>query len=468
VLWTDLRILVTDTGRLWWRLLPTLLAIWVLGWLGRRLFSTLAVIAGDLSPWLTMIIFPLGILSELVAIVLILQACGRELGIRGLIPSSELVDDDRDAGVARLLAITLLPFIGIYAAFGYINDAAYSLYVQQLTRYGVISDAPTVLGLLNGLATQHTWRLLMIVVTLYVARRLLDLAHEQTGWRPLGVIVALLETFFILLVVLGGVRVWQLGKIWILDRAFVRWIETALNPLEQFFALLRLNLPDLVVRLYDFVVDEVWPVLADTLVQPLAWLAVAAIIYGSNVMSLADLNRTVRDRLPGTVSERSARRAARRTARRAGRQERPPGRGLRRVGTEAKEAFFGDVDDKYLPTFHALRLVIRSGPAFLGSFVLVYAAVRTLGNYLQTSLRLVTGGHDLDFWLVYDPLIELIRTLPVELLRLCLLAVAFRRCLELFGQRYTAGPVQTLPLSSVGGERFVRADPSDKPAAAMG
>ena len=274
----------------------------------------------------------------------------------------------------------------------------------------------------------------MIVVTLYVARRLLDLAHEQTGWRPLGVLVALIETFFILLVVMGGVRVWQLGKIWILDRAFMRWIETALNPVEQFFALIRMNLPDLVVRLYDFVVDDVWPVLADTLVQPLAWLAVAAIIYGSNVMSLADLNRTVRDQLPGTVSERAARRAARRTARRAG-DERPPRRGLRRVGTEAKEAFFGDVDDKYLPTFHALRLVIRSGPAFLGSFVLVYAAVRTLGNYLQTSLRLVTGGHDLDFWLVYDPLIELIRTLPVELLRLCLLAVAFRRCLELFDQR---------------------------------
>jgi hypothetical protein len=436
VLWTDLRILVTDTGRLWWRLLPTLLTIWVLGWLGRRLFSNLAVIAGDVSPWLTMIVFPLGIISELVAIVLILQACGRELGIRSLIPSSELVDDDRDAGVTRLLAITLLPFIGIYAAFGYINEAAYTLYVQQMARYGLISDAPTVIGLLNDLALQHTWRLVMIVVTLYVARRLLDLAHEQTGWRPLGVLVALIETFFILLVVMGGVRVWQLGKLWIRDRAFMRWVETALDPVVQLFALIRINLPDLVVRLYDFLVGDVWPVLADTLVQPLAWLAVAAIIYGSNVMSLADLNRTVRDQLPGAVSERAARRGARRTARAA----RPPRRGLRRVGTEAKEAFFGDVDDKYLPTFHALRLVIRSGPAFIGSFVLVYAAVRTLGNYLQTAIRLVTGGHDLDFWLVYDPLIELLRTLPVELLRLCLLAVAFRRCLELFDQRSVMAP----------------------------
>ncbi len=450
MLWTDLRVLVTDTGRLLWRLLPTLLTIWLLGWLGQRLFSNLAVIAGDASPWLTLIVFPLGIISQLIAIVLILQACGRELGIRSLIPSGELVDDDRDAGVTRLLAITLLPFIGIYAAFGYINDAAYSLYVQQMARYGVISDAPTVIGLLDDLALQHTWRLLMIVVTLYVARRLLDLAHEQTGWRPLGVVVALVETFFILLVVMGGVRVWQLGKIWLRDRAFMRWIEAAVNPLEQLFALIRINLPDLVVRLWDFVFGQVWPVLADTLVQPLAWLAVAAIIYGSNVMSLADLNRTVRDQLPGTVSKRATASAARRAERRGDVSPAPQHRGLRRVGTEAKEAFLGDVDDKYLPTLHALRLVFRSGPTFIGSFVVVYAAVTTLGNYLQTSERLVTGGHDLDFWLVFDPLIELVRTLPIELLRLCLLAVAFRRCLELFNQRSVAVRVPADPMAVIG------------------
>ncbi len=443
MLWTDLRILVTDTGRLCWRLLPRLLTIWLLGWLARRVFSAVAVIAGDVSPWLTLAIFPLGIVAELIAIVLILQACGRELGIRALIPSSELVDDDRDAGVTRLLAITLLPFIGIYAAFGYINDAAYVLYVQQMARYGLLSDTPTVLGLLNDLATQHTWRLVMIVITLYVARRLVDLAHEQTGWRPLGLLVAVLEAFFVLLLVMGGIRIWQLAKIWLRDRAFMRWIETALDPLEQLFALIRINLPELVVRVWDFVFGQVWPVLADTLLQPLVWLAVAAIIYGSNVMSLADLNRTVRDQLPGRYSGRTARRAARRAERRTAHQARPPRQGLRRVGTEAKEAFLGDVDDKYLPTFHALRLVVRSGPTFIGSFVLVYAAVAILGNYLQRLVRLVTGGRDLDFWLVYDPLLDLIRTLPVELLRLCLLAVAFRRCLELFDQRAVAA--ETLP-----------------------
>lgn len=31
---TELRILIRDTGRVWWRLLPVILAVYLLGWLG--------------------------------------------------------------------------------------------------------------------------------------------------------------------------------------------------------------------------------------------------------------------------------------------------------------------------------------------------------------------------------------------------------------------------------------------------
>ena len=43
---------------------------------------------------------------------------------------------------------------------------------------------------------------------------------------------------------------------------------------------------------------------------------------------------------------------------------------------EVQEAFLGDIDDKYLPTFHSLRLVLRAGVVFLGSYVLVYSRHR--------------------------------------------------------------------------------------------
>jgi hypothetical protein len=37
MLWTDIRILLVDTTRIWWKLLPKLLAIYLLGWLGFHL-----------------------------------------------------------------------------------------------------------------------------------------------------------------------------------------------------------------------------------------------------------------------------------------------------------------------------------------------------------------------------------------------------------------------------------------------
>ena len=43
-LWTDVRILVVDTGRVWWRLLPQVLGIYLLGWLGSELALKLAAI----------------------------------------------------------------------------------------------------------------------------------------------------------------------------------------------------------------------------------------------------------------------------------------------------------------------------------------------------------------------------------------------------------------------------------------
>jgi len=178
-------------------------------------------------------------------------------------------------------------------------------------------------------------------------------------------------------------------------------------------------------------------VLTEVVSQPVIWLAVAALVYGSQVLSLADVWRrgqTLAGRVPGAGT--FARHRDKRAVRRLG----PPPQGLRRVVEEAREAFFGDIDDKYLPTFHSLRLVLRAGVVFLGAFVLVYAVVAALTSYGEQLLHRLTGGHTVDFWLVWGPWLDLAQTLPFEPLRLCLLAVAFRRCLELFQQR-TVVPV---------------------------
>ena len=112
------------------------------------------MILGDISPWLTLILFAFSFVCLLTATVLILNLAGRELGIRELLPEDERTVDDRDSSISRLLAITLLPFLGMYAAFGQVQEAANRVVVQQIVRYGVFGDVPTVLGALNDLAVE--------------------------------------------------------------------------------------------------------------------------------------------------------------------------------------------------------------------------------------------------------------------------------------------------------------------------
>jgi hypothetical protein len=61
--------------------------------------------------------------------------------------------------------------------------------VQQTVRYSVLGDQPTVLGVLYDLASNRLPLLVALIVGLYVARRLVDLVYERTGWRLVGLAV---------------------------------------------------------------------------------------------------------------------------------------------------------------------------------------------------------------------------------------------------------------------------------------
>jgi hypothetical protein len=162
-------------------------------------------------------------------------------------------------------------------------------------------------------------------------------------------------------------------------------------------------------------------------------------------LSLAELWRKGQPyaaRVPGASA------FARYADKRALRQIGPPPKGIRLAAAQARQAFFGDLDDKYLPTLHSLRLVLRAGVLFLGSYILAYSLVLIAQNYAQTVLYWLIGGHDGSFWIRWEPVTDLVYGAPFETLRLCLLAVAFRRCLELFRKR--AEPSVAAPAVPVG------------------
>ncbi len=165
-MFTDVRVLAVDTVRVCWRLSPQILTIYLLGWLGNNLALKIAVIGGDVSGWVALAIFAFSFLSTLVAVVLILRLCGRELGIWNMMPPEESIVDDRDSSLTRMLAVTLLPFLSLYAAFGQVNEAAGRLLTEQLFRNSGFGP-DSVLDVVRSVATDHPWRLLLILLVVY-------------------------------------------------------------------------------------------------------------------------------------------------------------------------------------------------------------------------------------------------------------------------------------------------------------
>lgn len=301
-------------------------------------------------------------------------------------------------------------------------------------RYGFLSDQQTVLGALYDLASKHLGWLIALIVGIYLSRRFLDYVADRTGLRILRLVVVLIESFFMLMVIMGGIRVFQTFQVWLRNRAVLQWLVEIQNAIAR---LVMINVPEIVSRAWALVTDQIWPLVVDVLAQPLLWLAVAALVFGSRVLSLAELWRKGQPyatRIPGATA--FARYREKRAFRRIG----PAPRGVRLAASRVQEAFFGDIDDKYLPALHSFRLVLRAGPIFLGCYVFMYNLVIIAQNYLERLLHLIVGGHEGQFWVRWEPVFDLVQDALVEPIRLCLLAVAFRRCLEIFAQPLMARP----------------------------
>lgn len=408
--------LVTATATVWWRTLPRLLTVVVLGWFGYRVFAQLAAMVVDVSAWLSLVMLSFGFVIKLSSIILGLRIAGEELRIRQSVPLPD--DDPRDTSISHLLSITLLPFLGIYAVFDVVTEAANEIQVDYYVFGGLTFERP-VLAQLNPQGSSHgVWLLLVLIVGLYLVRRLVEWWFERTGFRPLGLLAALVEGFFLLMVVLSGRQLLVSVRHWVDERTFRVWLDYPGWGLQQLLAWTGLDISALLAQFGSWWWEVVWPGISAMVVEPMLWLALAALVFGSQVISTADLWRRGEP-----VSVR-----ARRSRIEVGDRE-------RRLALEVQQAFFGDLNDKYLPTWQSVRLVTGVGATFFAAFVLCYGVLVTGEEWLRRWLFWVLGGHPVTFWSVAGPPIDLVVTAVGEPLRWALLAAAFQACLTLLASR---------------------------------
>ena len=411
--------LVTATAVVWWRTLPRLLVVVLLGWLGYRVFAQLAALVVDVSAWLSLLMLSLGFVVRLSTIIVGLRIAGGELRIRNELPLT--ADDPRDTSISHLLSITLLPFLGIYAVFDVVTEAANAIQIDYYVFGGLTFERP-VLAQLNPRGAVAGWVLVGVIVGLYIVRRLIDRWFERTGFRPLGLLAALVEGFFMLIVLMSGRQLLLQVADWVDERAFRVWLDYPSWGLQQVFAGFGVDISAALESIGALWWDVIWPGVTAMVVEPMLWLALAALVFGSQVVSTADLWRRGQ---PVGVELRRRRVEA--------------GDRERRVALEVQEAFFGDLNDKYLPTWQSLRLVFGVGPAFFASFLLCYGVLTTGEELLRRGLYALLGGHPATFWSVAGLPIDLLVTALAEPLRWALLAVAFHACLRHFAARAGSG-----------------------------
>lgn len=407
--------LAIAAGQAWVQLLPQLLALTLLGWSAYFGSVLLSAQLAVWSAWLVIAGLSVGVTARLATLVISLRVVAEHLGVPALLRttgSAERIDDDRDQSLSRLLTITMLPFLAVYAAFGYVNTFVHDLAMMSVTSVGLA----TLLQELN--PTTSTVAMIVVgtvIVGLFLARRGLDRLLERRSNLLLGTLAVLVEASFLLTVALSGFRLVEAFQLWLNDRAIRSWADAAIHTLGQ---LLHLDLPDFFAAVWGIFTESVWPVLWEVISQPLAWLALTALVFGSRVLSLQELwAQTPQQQLKPTRLATVRVRLAQAS-------------GLRRVVLRAQDAFFSDIDDKYLPTWWALKLVLRAGWLPLGAFVAAYNLVRLSGEWIEAQLWRGIGGGSFTEGLLLAPLVALIPDVLVLSAQLALLGAAFARVLQ--------------------------------------
>ena len=414
-----LRALGRGTLTTWWRCLPAMLVGLSLGWLGQQASLVAAASISSSHPWLAVAITALGFASQLVGYLYALRSIGRTLAV-----NDELLTDEQGRSLlgepmGRLVAVTLLPFLGIYAVFGQINQTSIALVTYETILRGTWSNG--VLAALNPKTSHQVWVVAGALAASWLLRRVLDAIHERTGLRLFGVLTALVETFFMLVLVFGGFGATRELRFWLADRQVSLWLQQAWDWAMGWLAWIWPDLPHWLVRGWELLAGPVWHTFMAGLGEPLLWLALAALTFGSRVLSMAELWRTAVDRRPPRLRRVSV--------------PAVPGRRARRLLEEVQATFLGDIDDKYLPTLHSLRLVLAGGASLLGAFCLLHALATLPGALCQALVDQVVGPQDMDVWVSVSPPVDLLTDLVGEPLRLALLGVTYLRCLQMVRSR---------------------------------
>lgn len=373
--------------------LPTLLAIFLAGAACRNGVLWASVELSGRHRTLAGLLLPLAPMATLTAIVLMLRQVAR-----GLPWATFGGAVDQRSPYLALLSSSLIPFLTVYAAQGYlekdlrsfVNSATYDeIYGSARSFYGQRAD-PDRTVIASGV-------LLVGIIAVALALRFLisrfDLPARNTSW---GLLAAYVEVLWLFLLASQfthyQARVWD----WIEQRRFVEWVHDRWSDL--------IDLVGPVGRPLQAVADGVGNLLSDAdtvLIVPIAWLTVGAVALGQRIETPAQRRRRF-------VAEE--------------RLKRVPA-AVRRVGHEAT----ADIRGRFSGLGNGVRLLAVGGLLPMLLFCLVFIIARQAGNLVVELYRSVVGPMDAAHATAFSPFVVVLSDAVYTVLLVGLLAAAVDR-----------------------------------------
>jgi hypothetical protein len=409
---------------LWWRYLPQLVALYLLGWLGRKGAIELAAFVGwDNDVWASLIMPFAGLarLGSYVAMFLVL---------RSAIPALAALPR-RSARSVDVFAGIIVPFFAIYLAWKLFAEDWLDFETAALNYR--VDDAMTTALTTGETSDLHADQLpvstvsWVIIAAALVLRYVLGKFKESLPGAMIAVRVYVDALWVFLTVSYAasqGVGFLLNPAGWIAQRRMVVWFDSTRAELFSHFVFLE--------HLWDAAMLVLRTVFGGATI-PLLWLAVAGIIYG---VSMPDWRGAAR-RVVGGRADRVFERAA------AGRK-RFDERGWQvpqTLGEKLRAWVIGKLGH-YKTIADSARLILHGGVLALSLYVLAYLGLAWLDmagafyhpevsiGYLFRFGAWILGPHPLSFWNGYADTMALVSHIVVEPLRVCLIASMVAYCLE--------------------------------------
>lgn len=381
--------LLADTGRVLRDHWPQLVGLCLIGIIGRMGFLWLAVWASGINGTLGALILPLAPLSTLITLILMLRVASETLTA---FSHTYRGNTFREHWRHHLLVATevLLPFLAAYAAQGLVAQDS-RLYVHDIT----YDESGNFLHFNSERYNYgEGWYLAAMVIGAILIRKTIALTEAFRRSVVIALIAIYLEAFW--MVTLTNAFMWQVKEIgrWLRDRAVV---DAVIAQLEGFMSWLG-PVREFLLPGWDWLV-KTCAGLGPLVVLPLAWLAIGASSYQTDLV---------------TRTDRSS------ASRRLGKSfERVPGF-WRRVLEETGEPV--------LVPLRALRgalsRVLIAGPAPVVMFCLSFVAVDQVQVGVAWLLREAVGPRPYGFDLALRPYLDSVSQLVYSVLAMALLAAS--------------------------------------------